>query len=150
MGSKPVKIRSGLMLIEIMIAIVVVVVGILGAMMYRYHSALDARRADIQVGAGRVALLILEGWKGAAGDLAYDPSSDIGLQVLNSDDITISGTGPYTVQLTGGTDTTYEATLTFDEDVTGNGEDDDGIRKLTVEVTSSVWPVTISGFVRTF
>ena len=156
--------RRGVTLIEIMVAIVVIVVGVLGAMMYRYHSALDARKADVHVGAGRVALLILEGWKGAAGDPTYDPSMEIGLQVLNSPDIFISSAsgGVHTVQLSGGTQTYYYARLVKPsvEDVDGDGTDDDRIRKLEVEVTyygrgsqDSGQPaktVKISDFVRTY
>ena len=142
MAETPVKNRSALTLIEVMVAITVVVIGVLGAAMYRYHSALDARKADVQVGAGRVALLILEGWKGAAGDLNYNPSNEIPLNsglVGGSEDITISSNGSdnYTVQLLGGTHSYYYAQLTYNEDVDGNGDvaDDVGIRKLEVEVT---------------
>lgn len=145
MEHKPGKTRSGLTLIEVMIAITLIVVGVLGAMMFRYGSALDARKADIQVGAGRVALLILEGWKGAAGNPLWDPQgvNGIGDEVLNSPDISISpkNNGAYPVQLTGGTDTSYSVTLT--RDVIGPG-----LVKLTVTVTSSVRPVILSDFVR--
>lgn len=159
------KNRWGLTLIEIMVAIVVIIVGVLGAVMYRYSSALHARRADVHAGAGRVALLILEGWKGAAGNPAYDPSDDIGLQVLNAtDEITISSAsgGVHTVQLRGGTLTYYYAELVKPsvEDVDGDGTDDDGIRKLEVVVTyygsgsqDASLPakaIKISDFVRTF
>ena len=136
MGKTPVKARSGMTLIEVMIAAVVVIVGVLGAMMYRYHSAVDARKADIQMGAGRVALLIMEGWKGASGAEDFDPSNDIGLEVLNSADISISSGsgGIYPVSLTGGTDCFYHAKLIFDNDIDGDGTDDYGIRKLDVHV----------------
>jgi len=145
------KTRSGLTLIEVMFAVTLLVIGILGAMMFRYYSALDARKADIQVGADRVALLILEGWKGAAGTVVgvgttyYSPAEDIPLNknlVGGSPDISISGTNPYTVRLTGGTYTSYSAVLTRDVISTG-------LAKLTVTVTSSVRPVTLSDFVRT-
>lgn len=161
------KNRSGLTLIEIMVAITVIIVGVLGAVMYRYSSALHARKADVHAGAGRVALLILEGWKGAAGNPAYDPSSDIGLEVLNSDDIDISASGGvYTVQLLGGTETSYYAELLpptdyFDADLDGDGTaETNDIRKLEVVVTyygsgsqdasQPAKAVKISGFVRTY
>jgi len=150
MRHKPGKTRSGLTLIELMLAITVIVVGVLGAMMFRYGSALEARKADIQVGAGRVALLILEGWKGAIGSTTYNPKTDISL----SGNISISGTGPYTVQLTGGgMNTSYSASLTrldgATHDINGDGFNDLGLVELTVTVTSSLRPLILSDFVRT-
>ena len=67
------KIRSGFTLIEIMAGLLVIVVGVLGAIMYRYNSALDARKADLHMGATRMALLLLEEWKGMSG-APYDPT----------------------------------------------------------------------------
>lgn len=158
--------RSGLTLIEIMVALLVIVVGVLGAMMYRYYSALDARKADVLVGASRVGLLVLEGWKGAVGNPAYDPQGvgGIGAEVLGSGDISISpaSAGVHTVQLTGGTDTYYFVKLVKPslEDVDGDGIDDAGIRKLEVEVTyygqgssdtsKPAKTIKLSDFVRTY
>jgi len=134
---KPQKFNRALTLIEIMISLLIVAIAIVGAMMYRYYSASNARLADVHAGAGKVGLLVLEGWKGKAGDLSYDPSSDVGPEVLGCDDITIGGidNGVYPVQLTGGVKTYYYVRLTYDEDVDGDGSDDPGIRKLMVEVT---------------
>ena len=67
------KMRSGLTLVEVMAGLLVVVVGVLGAMMYRYYSASDARKADLHMGATRMALLLLEEWKGMSG-ATYDPT----------------------------------------------------------------------------
>ena len=130
--------ESGLTLIEVMVSLMVVLVGLLGAMMYRQFSTSNARLADVHAGAGKVGLLILEGWKGAAGRLNYNPQTDIGTEVLGSADIsigTINGSGQYPVQLTGGTDTYYFVSLNYNEDVDGDGSDDEGIRKLIVDVT---------------
>jgi len=154
MNRKLRKSRLGVTLIEIMVGLTVIVIGVLGSMMYTYQSALNARNADVQVGAGRVALLILEGWKGAAGSETYNPSTAIPLNSAlgGSDDITITSNGSnnYTIQLTGGTPTTYSVQLTFNEDVDGDSDitDDIGIRKLTVEATSGLRTVTLSDFVR--
>jgi len=160
------KARSGLSLIEVMLAVTVIAVGVLGAMMFRYVTVLDARKADIQVGAGRVALLILEGWKGAAGaevgvGTEYSPAEDIPLSGNGvSYRIYITGTNPYNVLLTGGT-ATRNSTVTLTRlpqtgnnmvsaiDITGDGVPDPGLVKLTVEATSSARPVKLSDFVRT-
>ena len=155
MESKPKKARLGVTLIEVMVGLTVIVVGILGAAMYRYQAALQARTADIQVGAGRVALLVLEGWKGAAGSDAYNPSNSIplnGYLANGSDDIEISGAGPYTVKLLGGTNTNYTVTLTrvdgATNDITGDGVNDPGLVKLNVEAVSGLHTVMLSDFVR--
>lgn len=143
MKSKPRKNRSGITLIEIMIALVIIVVGVLGAMMYRYHSALDARKADVHVGAGRVALLLLEGWKGAAGNEDYDPRTIGG---VGASDISIydASKNGYVVELTGdpaGTKTFYYARLIrhglyTNADLDGDGNaDTSGLRRLEVRVT---------------
>ena len=65
----------GVTLVEVMVAIVVIAVAVIGAMGYRYYCALDARKADVQITAARVALLLLEGWNGAGGGLDYDPEA---------------------------------------------------------------------------
>ncbi len=119
---EPRKNSSGLTLIEVMVAITVIVIGVLGAMMYRYHSALDARKADIKIGAARVGLLLLEDWKGRHG---ITLPSDIVETDLN---VTGSG-GNYTVTLGGGTGATYNAILTTTPDSL-----DGSMKELRVEV----------------
>ena len=64
---------AGGSLVEILIATVVVLVVVTGIMGYRYYSALDAKKAEVRAAAGRVSVLLLEGWKGTGGDIAYDP-----------------------------------------------------------------------------
>ncbi len=136
---KPVRRHheQGLTLIEVLISISIVAIAVIGAMMYRYYSTSNARLADVHAGAGRVCLLILEGWKGAAGRADYNPATDIGPDVLASPDIAIGAIngGQYPVQLAGGTNTYYFVSLSYDDDVDGDGSVDSGIRKLMVEVT---------------
>ena len=79
--------RKGLTLIEVMVAAVVVVFAVLGAMAFRYVTALDARKADIQISAARVGLLLLEGWKGEAGLESFDPTDgkfESGIVIIDS------------------------------------------------------------------
>ena len=68
-------------LIEIMIAIIVVMVVVTGIMSYRYYSSLDAKKAEVRATAGRVSLLLLEGWKGIQGDPTYDPEVMFGSEL---------------------------------------------------------------------
>ncbi len=65
--------RAGLTLIEIMVTISVIVIVVMGVAAYRYHSALNVRRADIQITAARLALFLLDNWKGQGGNSNYDP-----------------------------------------------------------------------------
>ncbi len=124
--------RHGLTLIEVLVSLLIVVIAVIGAMMYRYYATSSARLADVHAGAGRVSLLILQGWKGAAGRTDYNPATAIGSEVQGSPDIAIGALsgGQYPVQLTGGTDTYYFVSLSYN-DVDGGP----GIRKLIVGVT---------------
>lgn len=56
---------TGFTIIEMMVAILVVGVLVIGTAGYRYYSALDARRAENDATATRIALLLNEGWRGA-------------------------------------------------------------------------------------
>ena len=107
MKPRSMKTRSGFTLIEIMVGILVIVVGVLGAMMYRYHSALDARKGDLHMGATRMALLFLEDFKGRSGLGTFNSTN-----LDNLADLDISGTAPnYTATIKGGTGATYYITM---------------------------------------
>ena len=80
----------GATLVEIMIATVVVLVVVMGIMGYRYYSALDAKKAEVRAAAGRISLLLLEGWKGTGGATDYDPESAFESEFL----ISLSAIGP--------------------------------------------------------
>ncbi len=64
--------KKGLTLIEVMVTILILMIAIVGAMAYRYYSTLDTRKADQQITAGRIGLLLLEGWRGAGGRAQTD------------------------------------------------------------------------------
>ena len=87
------KSRSAVTLIEVMAAIVIVAIAVIGASGYRYYSTLDARRADFQNAAARIALLLCENWRGRGYDAdTYDP-----VDHLTSADLTVAdspGVGP--------------------------------------------------------
>lgn len=91
------KHRSGLTLIEIMVAILVIVIGVLGAMMYRYYSVLDARKADVKIASARIGLMLLEGWNGTGGYLTSEPGNSYNPETqFDSAELTINSgvTGP--------------------------------------------------------
>ena len=68
--------NKGLTLIEVMVTVLILMIAIIGAMAYRYYSSLDTRKADQQITAGRIGLLLLEGWRGAGGRAATDPDNN--------------------------------------------------------------------------
>ena len=76
----------GLTLIEVMIAIVIIIVAVLGSVLYRYHSALGARKADVNMTAARIGLLLLETWEGSGGGLDYNPVTIFNSQLTISND----------------------------------------------------------------
>jgi len=86
------KSPAGITLIEVMAAIVIISIAVLGTSGYRYYSALDARKASVQSTAARIALLLSENWRGRGYDRidSYNPSA-----YLSSDmTIAVSSVGP--------------------------------------------------------
>ena len=66
--------RRGFTLTEVMISILIVMVLVTGAMGYQYNSTRDVKISEVQASAARIAMLLLEGWKGRQGDTAFDPA----------------------------------------------------------------------------
>jgi prepilin-type N-terminal cleavage/methylation domain-containing protein len=90
MISRKKQARRGLGLVEVMIAMVLLAVAILGAMGFRYYSATDARKADMYNNAARFSSLLLESWKGIGGLERFDAVETFGQEF----EITESETGP--------------------------------------------------------
>jgi len=92
MAFKQPKSRAGITLIEVMAAIVIIAIAVLGASGYRYYSALDAKRADMQSTAARIALLLSENWRGRGYDRTadFDPVSHLDSDIA----IAVSSIGP--------------------------------------------------------
>lgn len=72
------SVRRGFTLTEVMISILIVMVLATGAMGYQYHSTRDVKTSEVQTTASRIAVLLLEAWKGQQGDLAFDPVDTFG------------------------------------------------------------------------
>ena len=79
--------NSGFTLIEVMITILIFSLVVTGALAFHYHGAIEVRRADIRIGAARLAQTLLEGWRTTATPGGYDPVDTYGA------DVTISGAG---------------------------------------------------------
>lgn len=84
MSVKRIKRSKGFSLVEVMVAILILSVAVIGASGYRYYAALDARKADMQMTAARLALMLCESWRGLKGDENYDPANHFGsdLQIV--------------------------------------------------------------------
>lgn len=70
--SKP---ASGFTFVEVMGAILVLTVAMLGASAYRYYAALDTRKANLQTTAARISNLLLETWHGSSDPNTFDPAA---------------------------------------------------------------------------
>jgi hypothetical protein len=75
--AKP-KSRGAFTIIDIMIAVAILLIAILGTSAHRYNAVLNARRADLHTNAVQTALLLCEGWNGACGDATFRPDYTFG------------------------------------------------------------------------
>ncbi len=92
MGAKADRIRRhrGVSLVSTLVAVVILLIALIGTSSFRYCAAMDARRADAQTSAARIALMLCESWSGVNGAITYNP-------VVQLDDdlvVTQSTTGP--------------------------------------------------------
>ena len=81
--------KKAFTIIEVMLAIAILLVAVLGTSAFRYSAALNARRADLQTTASRTALLLCESWSGVGGSATFNPEA-----VFVADINIISHTGP--------------------------------------------------------
>jgi type II secretory pathway pseudopilin PulG len=86
--------RGGFTLVEVAVSILLAVIVVTAAMLARYNSVRQARRADAYNGAGRLALLLLEGWRSYAAPTDYNPVANFGSSSAVHMTISTSGTGP--------------------------------------------------------
>lgn len=73
MDTRQLNRSKGMSLIEVMIAIAVLAVVMVGSLMYRYYTTLDEKEAEEQTAASRIATLLCESWRGVKGAEDYDP-----------------------------------------------------------------------------
>ncbi len=121
------RYAAAMTLVEVMGAILILAVAVIGASAYRYHSALDARKADERATATRIAVLLCENWRGVggavSGDEAFNPENYWGHGL----EFNASGEGPavavdftslatYSIEING---ITYYTTLSWKDVATG-------------------------------
>ncbi len=61
-------------LVEVMVAMVILTIAILGAFNYEYYAARDVQISRAEITAANTAQLLLEDWKSTGGSEEYDPS----------------------------------------------------------------------------
>ena len=75
------KSTAAFTIIEVMAAILILSIAVIGASGYRYYAALDARKAAMQATAARIGLLLCESWRGVEGTETYDPAVYFGSEL---------------------------------------------------------------------
>jgi hypothetical protein len=99
------RFRRGFSITDAIVAMLVVAIAVIGTITLRYQSSMDARRAEVGMIGSRLALMMVETWRGVAGSGTFDPvtslSSDITIE--NSEGPTepngFTPQGTYKVQL---------------------------------------------------
>ncbi len=92
MGAKADRIRRhrGVSLVSTLVAVVILLIALIGTSSFRYCAAMDARRADAQTSAARIALMLCESWSGLDGAITYNPLIQLGDDLV----VTQSTIGP--------------------------------------------------------
>lgn len=81
--------KRGFTLVDVLLSAIILIIAVFGVIQYRYHSALEMKKAKIYTGGARLAQTLIETWRGLDGDPAFDPAGHF------SPDISISaGSGP--------------------------------------------------------
>jgi hypothetical protein len=104
---KAAKLKPGISLPEVYVAIIMVSIIIIGAANFKYFAVRDAVRSERQIVASRTALMFSQAWVGNGGQETFDPNS-VMAQRLNLSDGTPFGqpadfnmVGSYNVTLGG-------------------------------------------------
>jgi prepilin-type N-terminal cleavage/methylation domain-containing protein len=70
-----IKYAKGFGLIEVMATILILLIAVTGSLAYQYHTALNARKADLYATASRLGNAMLETWKGLGSDTTFNPAT---------------------------------------------------------------------------
>lgn len=73
--------RRGFSMLELAIASLILGILSVGSLGYQYYASRDARRAEVQTTASRLAKMMLDQWKGMGGDTTYNPISSLSPEV---------------------------------------------------------------------
>ncbi len=81
------RFRRGFSITDVIVAMLVVAIAVIGTISLRYQSSMDAKRAEVAMPASRLALMMVETWRGFAGSETFNPVTSL------SSDITIENSG---------------------------------------------------------
>ncbi|MEN8126838.1 MAG: prepilin-type N-terminal cleavage/methylation domain-containing protein [Planctomycetota bacterium] len=81
-NNRTLRCRRGFTLTEVMISMLITMVLATGTMGYQYHSMRNVKVSEVQAAASRVAMLLLEGWKGQQGSTRFDPAAVFGGEIV--------------------------------------------------------------------
>ena len=79
--TKRFKSAGGFTFTEVMAAILVLTVAVLGTSAYRYHASADVRKADLKTTGARMACLLCETWRGVSDPNTFNPVSHFGSEL---------------------------------------------------------------------
>jgi hypothetical protein len=82
----PKRKSAGLTLVEILIAMTLIILVVIGSMSFRYRAVMDAREADARITAARVGSMLLNAWVARIGSASFDPVAEFnpGIPILVS------------------------------------------------------------------
>jgi len=78
MAVKRPKSAGAFTLIEVIAAILILSIAVLGTSGYRYYAALDARKATMHTTAAGIGLLLCESWRGLSDPNTFNPDTYFG------------------------------------------------------------------------
>jgi len=87
------KSTGGFTFTEVMGAILVLTVAVLGTSAYRYHATLDVRTAEMKTTGARIGCLLCETWGGVSDPNAFDPVSHLGTDLAITSITSSAGPG---------------------------------------------------------
>jgi type II secretory pathway pseudopilin PulG len=64
--------HKGFTLIDVIISVVILIVAISGTIQFRYHAAIQTRKANMRTAGAELALMLVETWRGVDGDETFD------------------------------------------------------------------------------
>ena len=114
---RKIKYSKGFGLIEVMATVLILLIAVTGSLAYQYHTALNARQADLYATASRISNAMLETWKGLGSDTTFDPatvfSSDMNIVNNGSTRPTAALTNALGSYLINQNNTNYYITLSY-------------------------------------
>lgn len=64
--------EQGFTLIEVLFSVVLLIIAITGAIQYRYHAAIETRKANMRNSGAQLAMMLIETWRAADGADTFD------------------------------------------------------------------------------